>query len=49
MASHLLLDRVYLDKDAQEWIIRKSTLQWVIVRPAVLTNGPKTGTHRVPS
>jgi len=38
---------VYLDKDAQELIIRKSTLEWVIVRPAILTHGPKTGTYHV--
>jgi hypothetical protein len=47
MAFHLFLDRVYLDKDAQEWIIRKSNLEWVIARPAVLTNGTRTGTYRV--
>ena len=46
-AFHLFLDRVYLDKDAQEWIIRKSNLEWVIARPGVLTNGPITGTYRV--
>jgi putative NADH-flavin reductase len=47
MAFHLFLDNVYLDKDAQEWIIRKSTLEWVIARPAILTNAPRTGTYRV--
>jgi uncharacterized protein YbjT (DUF2867 family) len=47
LAFHLFMGRVYADKDAQEWIIRKSTLQWVIVRPGVLTNGPRTGTLRV--
>ena len=47
IALHLFLDRIYLDKDAQEWIIRKSTLEWVLVRPAVLTNGPRTGAYRV--
>src|SRR5262249_1651726 len=35
------------NKDAQEWIIRESALKWVIARPAVLTNGPRTGTYRV--
>ena len=38
---------MYLDKDAQELIIRKSTLEWVVVRPAILTHGPKTGTYHV--
>ena len=47
MAFHLFLERVYSDKDEQEWIIRNSTLEWVIARPAVLTNGPRTGNYRV--
>jgi putative NADH-flavin reductase len=46
-AFHLLLGRAYADKDVQEWIIRKSRLEWVIVRPVILTNGPKTGAYRV--
>jgi hypothetical protein len=44
MAFHLFLESVYSDKDAQEWIIRKSTLEWVIARPVILTNGPRTDT-----
>jgi putative NADH-flavin reductase len=43
----LLLGRVYADKDAQEWIIRRSRLDWTIVRPTVLTTGPRTGAYRV--
>ncbi len=43
----LLLKRVYDDKDVQEQIIRKSTLDWVIVRPGSLTRGPRTGSYRV--
>ncbi|HEX8846928.1 MAG TPA: SDR family oxidoreductase [Pyrinomonadaceae bacterium] len=35
------------DKDRQEMIVRESGLDWVIVRPAVLTNGPRTGKYRV--
>jgi putative NADH-flavin reductase len=46
VAFHLLLARVYDDKDVQEWIIRKSKLNWVIVRPVILTDGPKTNTYR---
>jgi putative NADH-flavin reductase len=46
-AFHLFLGRVYDDKDAQEHIIRKSKLEWLIARPAILTNGPRTGTYRV--
>jgi uncharacterized protein YbjT (DUF2867 family) len=45
-AFHLLLGRVYDDKDVQERIVRRSKLDWVIVRPVVLTNGPKTNAYR---
>jgi uncharacterized protein YbjT (DUF2867 family) len=45
-AFHLLLGRVYDDKDVQERIVRRSKLDWVIVRPVILTNGPKTNTYR---
>jgi putative NADH-flavin reductase len=43
----LLLGRIYADKDAQEWIIRRSNLDWTIVRPGILTTGPLTGVYRV--
>jgi len=43
----LFLGRVYADKDVQEHIIRKSGLNWTIVRPTILTNGPRTGAYRV--
>jgi putative NADH-flavin reductase len=43
----LLLKRVYDDKDVQEWIVRSSGLDWTIVRPGLLTNGPATGRYRV--
>jgi uncharacterized protein YbjT (DUF2867 family) len=43
----LLLKRVYDDKDVQEQIIRKSPLDWVIVRPGLLARGPRTGSYRV--
>jgi putative NADH-flavin reductase len=46
-ALWLFLGRIYADKDAQEWIIRRSRLDWTIVRPSVLTNGPRTGAYRV--
>jgi uncharacterized protein YbjT (DUF2867 family) len=35
------------DKDAQEWIIRRSRLDWTIVRPTILTDGERTGAYRV--
>ncbi len=37
----------YADKDLMEGIIRGSGLEWVIVRPMLLTNGPWTGEYRV--
>jgi putative NADH-flavin reductase len=43
----LLLKRVYDDKDIQEWIVRSSGLDWTIVRPGMLTNGPATDHYRV--
>jgi putative NADH-flavin reductase len=46
-ALWLFLGRVYADKDAQEWIIRRSHLDWTIVRPTVLTTRPQTGSYRV--
>jgi putative NADH-flavin reductase len=46
-ALWLFLGRIYADKDAQERIIRRSRLDWTIVRPTVLTNGPRTGAYRV--
>jgi putative NADH-flavin reductase len=46
-AFHLFLGRVYDDKDVQEQMIRRSKLDWVIARPGILTNGPRTGSYRV--
>lgn len=42
----LFLGRAYDDKDVQEEIVHASTLDWVIVRPVILTNGPRTGRCR---
>jgi putative NADH-flavin reductase len=43
----IFLGRAYDDKDIQEALIRESDLDWVIVRPGVLTNGGRTGRYRV--
>jgi putative NADH-flavin reductase len=43
----VFLERVYADKDVQERIIRRSRLDWTIVRPTILTNEPRTGAYRV--
>ncbi len=42
----LLLGPAYKDKDRQEAAIRASSLDWVVVRPAMLTNGPTRGRIR---
>jgi putative NADH-flavin reductase len=42
-----LLRRIYEDKDRQEELIMAGELDWVIVRPGFLTNGPETGHYRV--
>ena len=43
----LILQRIYDDKSAQEEIIRSSGLDWTVVRPGILTDGPATGRYRV--
>lgn len=47
LAFNAFLGRAYDDKDVQEQIIRESQLDWVIARPGVLTNGPKTGRYNI--
>lgn len=42
----LLLKSIYEDKDIQESIIKESSLNWLIVRPGFLTDGPVTGKYR---
>jgi len=43
----LFLGRAYDDKDLQEQLIRSSGLDWVIVRPVILTKGSHSGRYRV--
>jgi putative NADH-flavin reductase len=43
----LVLRHVFVDKGRQEDVVRASGLDWVIVRAARLTNGPRTGRYRV--
>jgi putative NADH-flavin reductase len=45
-AFRLVVGRLYDDKEVQERIVRSSKLDWLIVRPVILTNGPKTNTYR---
>ena len=42
----MLLGPAYKDKDRQEAAIRASSLDWVVVRPAMLTNDPPRGSVR---
>jgi putative NADH-flavin reductase len=42
----ILLRNVFADKEVQEQVVRESKLDWVIVRPAVLTNGSRTRVYR---
>jgi putative NADH-flavin reductase len=42
----VLLRNIFADQEVQEKVIRESNLEWVIVRPAALTNGPRTGVCR---
>jgi putative NADH-flavin reductase len=42
-----LLREEYAEKEAQEKLLRESDLEWIIVRPMILTNGPWTNDYRV--
>lgn len=42
----ILLRNIFADKEVQERLIKESKLDWVIVRPAALTNGPRVGVLR---
>ena len=43
----LVLGQAYDDKTLQEQLIKESSLDWTIVRPVVLTPGPRSGRTRV--
>ncbi len=43
----LLLKNIYADKDREEEIIKGSGVDWMIVRPAGLTNGKRTGQYHI--
>jgi putative NADH-flavin reductase len=46
LVNPLFLGTIYADKDRQESIIKASDVEWLIVRPGFLTNGPRTGKYR---
>ena len=39
--------RAYADKTLQEDMIKASDLRWTLVRPGVLTDGPKTKSYQI--
>ena len=41
------LGSLYKDKTASEEILKKSDLDWTVIYPVLLTNGPHTGQYRV--
>lgn len=43
----LSLKRIYDDKDIEEMIIKRSSLDWTILRPGILRDGAATGIYRV--
>jgi putative NADH-flavin reductase len=43
----LLLRDIFADKKAGEDYLRRSSLDWTLVYPVALTNGPRTGKYRV--
>lgn len=43
LAYRVILGWLFRQKDAQERLTRNSRLDWTIVRPTALTNGPRTG------
>ena len=43
----LLARTIYVDKDRQESLIKASDVDWTIVRPGFLTNGPLTKNYRM--
>ena len=45
MIMKTVLRKAYEDKERQEQLVRNSNLDWVIVRPGGLTNGPATGEY----
>lgn len=47
MGFEIVFGRAYRDKDQQEKLIIDSDLDWTIVRPGILTNGPKTSDYQI--
>ena len=45
LIAPLFMRHLYADHNMQENYIKKSQLDWTIVRPAILTNGKQTGSY----
>jgi len=43
----MVFGRAYADKSVQEQLMQQSGLDWTIVRPGVLTSGPRSGRYKV--
>lgn len=41
----LMMRNLYADHNAQEEVVRKSTLDWTLVRPAAFVKGQRTGSY----
>lgn len=46
-AVYRALGRMFADKEAGERVLRDSGLEWTLVYPVMLVNGPRTGAYRV--
>lgn len=42
----IFLRHAFADHERQEAVVKQSTLDWTIVRPPYLTDGPRTGSYR---
>jgi putative NADH-flavin reductase len=42
----VFLRNIFVEKEVQERLVMESGLDWIIVRPAGLTNGPRTGVYK---
>jgi putative NADH-flavin reductase len=47
LMTRWVLTNIYRDKAGGESLIRASDLDWTLVQPSQLTNGPVTGSYRV--
>ena len=43
----VLLRDLYGDKEAGEEVLHRSSMDWSVIYPTSLTNGPRTGRYRV--